>query len=231
MGRFRLARSFSALLLNRSSSGVAKTDRTAWPLCGTALFLIPLLCVQACTTATSRFEAGSSYPTLVVEGIVGLTADPNTAQHLDSTEAQKLWAARVIPLRVLIHNVGVNPLIIESASIILELHDNRALRPIAPELISERLHPTQPVVVLERPTTSESAGQEVENPEDSRPSKVSEFFSKLGEGSLWAVGHAVGEPLVYGAFALAVVTSPIWGPPFRPKNATEIGTLSTPSTQ
>jgi hypothetical protein len=70
---------------------------------------------------------------------------------------------------VLIHNVGVKPLIIESASIILELHDNRALRPIAPELISERLHPTQPVVVLERPTTSESAGQEVENPEDSRP--------------------------------------------------------------
>lgn len=92
-----------------------------------ALILCPLLCLQAC--ATSPIPPGSVLSRTVVEDMIELQADPETASHLpNAEEVARLRDPRVIPVSVVIRNVGTRDVFVGSAPLGLQLSDGRVLR-------------------------------------------------------------------------------------------------------
>lgn len=87
--------------------------------------LCPLLCLQACTTA-SPIPPGAVLSRSVVEDAIELKADPETASHLpNAEEIAGLRDPRVIPVSVVTRNVGAQGVIVGSAAISLQGGDGR----------------------------------------------------------------------------------------------------------
>jgi hypothetical protein len=101
---------------------------------GIALLLCPAVLLQACTAAIApgSFPSENELDRGVIDGTIGLKADPSTAQHLvDTEQASRLRDAGVIPLRIIIRNLGTREVIVESAGMTLKLHDGRVLQATA----------------------------------------------------------------------------------------------------
>jgi hypothetical protein len=93
-----------------------------------ALILCQIFCLQACAT-TSAAPSGAVLSRSVTEEMVELQADPETASHLpNAAEVAQLRDPRVIPVSLVIRNVGTADVWIESALIGLQLSDGRVLR-------------------------------------------------------------------------------------------------------
>lgn len=182
---------------------------------GIALLLCPLLCLQACTTA-SPLPLGAVLSRSVVERTIELKADPDTAGHLPSAEeyrstphppdVTRLREAQVIPVSLIIRNVGTDDVIVETAASSLEMADGRIF-PVIP------LHG----VVLRLPSPIEppsgSAPAAPETPPSEPPTTEMEtpkgIGREIGEGALRAVLIPL---LLYFGLPLLIGTSPIWGP-------------------
>ena len=209
---------------------------------GVAVILCPTVLLQACTAAIApgSFPSEKELNRGVIDGTIGLKADPSTAQHLvDTEQASRLRDAGVIPLRLIIRNLGTREVIVESAGITLKLHDGRVLHATAapalrlaerarlenaPPLgsrssVSETPPSIQPPADLqaspndseEPPVEPPATGKEASPVEPQTTDK--EAPKRFGR----EVGAAIGAGLLGGALpyllAVAVATSPIWGPP------------------
>src|SRR5499427_1041031 len=101
---------------------------------GIALLLCPAVLLQACAAAIapSSFPSENELDRGVIDGTIGLKADPSTAQHLvDAQQASRLRDAGIIPLRMVIRNLGTREVIVESSGMTLKLHDGRVLQATA----------------------------------------------------------------------------------------------------
>jgi len=101
---------------------------------GVALLLSAILFLQACTVAKApgSFPSQNQFDRWVVEGTIGLKADPSTAQYLvDAQQASRLRDAGIILLRLVIRNLGTREVIVESARVTLTLNDGRVLQATA----------------------------------------------------------------------------------------------------
>jgi len=101
---------------------------------GVALLLSAILFLQACTVAKApgSFPSQNQFDRWVVEKTIGLKADPSTAQHLvDAQQAGRLRDAGIIPLRLVIRNLGTREVVVESARVTLTLNDGRVLQATA----------------------------------------------------------------------------------------------------
>jgi len=207
-----------------------------------ALLLSPVLFFQACTTANApgSFTLENELSRVVIDGTIGLKADPNTAQHLvDAEEASRLEEAGVIPLRLVIRNLGTREVIVESAGMTLQLNDGRVLQGSAAPPIRWAEHPrtsenaptfdnrssvsetppsNQPPADLQVPNDSvappvEPPVADMKVPPVEPPATSKEapkgFGRELGVAVLAGV---LGGALPY-ILAAAIMTSPIWGPP------------------
>ena len=221
---------------------------------GVALLLSAILFLQACTVAKApgSFPSQNQFDRWVVEGTIGLKADPSTAQHLvDAQQASRLRDAGIIPLRLVIRNLDTREVIVESARVTLTLNDGRVLRATAaPALrlaerarlenapnfdnrssVSETPLSIQPLADLQalpndsevppvEPPTLDKAGSPLEPPATDKeaPPVEPRATSKEAPKSFGReMGAAIGAGLLGGALpfllAVAVATSPIWGPP------------------
>jgi hypothetical protein len=92
-----------------------------------ALLLCLALFLQAC--ATSPIPPGSVLSRSGVEDMIELRADPETASHLpNAEEVARLRDPRVIPISVVIRNVGTRDVFVGSGPLGLQLSDGRVLR-------------------------------------------------------------------------------------------------------
>jgi hypothetical protein len=210
---------------------------------GVALLLSPVLLLQACSAATGPGSSPSEnqFDRGVVDGTIELKVAAGTVQHLvDADEASRLRDAGVIPLRLVIRNLGAREVIVESVGMTLKLNDGRVLHAsAAPALrlaersriledaptfdsrssVSETPPPTQPPADLQAPSNDpevppvEPPAADMEVPPVEPPATDNEALKRLGKEMGAAVlGGFLGGALVY-ILAAAVVTSPIWGPP------------------
>src|SRR5262245_62146995 len=95
---------------------------------GVALLFSAMLFLQACTAATApgSFPSQNQFDRGLVEGTIELKVDAGMSQPLvDAEEARRLQEAEVIPLRLVIRNLGTSEVIVESAGMTLELNDGR----------------------------------------------------------------------------------------------------------
>ena len=233
---------------------------------GIALLLCSAVLLQACTAAIApgSFPSENELDRGVIDGTIGLKADPSTAQHLvDAQQASRLRDAGIIPLHLVIRNLGTREVIVESARVTLTLNDGRVLQATAapalrlaerarlenaPTLgsrssVSETPPSIQPLadlqappndseVPLVEPPTLDKAGSPLEPPAPDKevppvepqaadkeaPPVEPQATSKEAPKSFGReMGAAIGAGLLGGALpyllAVAVATSPIWGPP------------------
>src|SRR5262252_8008989 len=221
---------------------------------GIALLLCPAVLLQACTAAIApgSFPSENGLDRGVINGTIGLKADPSTAQHLvDTEQASRLRDAGIVPLRLLSRNLGTREVVVESAGMTLKLHDGRVLQATAaPALrlaerarlenaptfdsrssVSETPPSIQPLadlqappndseVPLVEPPTLDKAGSPLEPPaaDKEAPPVEPQATSKEAPKSFGReMAAAIGAGLLGGALpyllAVAVATSPIWGPP------------------
>src|SRR5215472_13228278 len=221
---------------------------------GIALLLCSAVLLQACTAAIApgSFPSENELDRGVIDGTIGLKADPSTAQHLvDAQQASRLRDAGIIPLHLVIRNLGTREIIVESARVTLTLNDGRVLQATAapalrlaerarlenaPTLgsrssVSETPPSIQPLadlqappndseVPLVEPPTLDKAGSPLEPPAPDKevPPVEPQATSKEAPKSFGReMGAAIGAGLLGGALpyllAVAVATSPIWGPP------------------
>src|SRR5262249_37286046 len=95
----------------------------------------PTVLLQACTAAIApgSFPSEKELNRGVIDGTIGLKADPSTAQHLvDTEQASRLRDAGVIPLRLIIRNLGTTEVIVESAGMPVKLQRGRVSQTPAP---------------------------------------------------------------------------------------------------
>src|SRR5262249_18295265 len=90
---------------------------------GVALLLSPVLCLQACTAATApgSFPLENRFDRGIVDGTIELKVDTGTAQHpADAEETSQLQDADVIPLRLVIRNLGSGEVLVDSTGMTLK---------------------------------------------------------------------------------------------------------------
>jgi hypothetical protein len=109
-----------------------------------ALLLCLALFLQACATVSLAPE-GAVLGRSVIAGGIELKADPDTMQHsADARTVVRLREGRVVPLILVIRNVGASKVVeVHSAAIALELTDGRMLRAID-ELLEPLPAPSAP---------------------------------------------------------------------------------------
>ena len=190
---------------------------------GVALLLSAILFLQACTAATApgSFPSQNQFDWGVVEGTIELKVDAGMAQPLvDAEEARRLQEAEVIPLRLVIRNLGTSEVIVESAGMTLKLHDGCVLQAIP---ASRLAHRAQLIRLQHRgnaapamaPVELPAADMEVPPVEppatDKEAPKGLERAATDHDVPMWLKGSAfILGPLI---FAAAIYTMPIWGPP------------------
>ncbi len=107
-----------------------------------AFILCPLLCLQAC--ATSPIPPGSVLSRTVVEDMIELQADPETASHLPhAEEVARLRDPRVLPVSVVIRNGGTTAVVVGSETISLRGDDGRVF-PVAERVQKARAPAFEP---------------------------------------------------------------------------------------
>jgi hypothetical protein len=135
---------------------------------GVALLLSPVLLLQACSAATGAgsFSLEKQLDRGVVDETIELKVDAGTAEHLvDAEEASRLRDAGVIPLRLVIRNLGTREVIVESAGMTVKLNDGLVLHAsAAPALrLAERAR------ILEDAPTFDSRSSVSETPPSTQP--------------------------------------------------------------
>lgn len=150
-----------------------------------ALLLCPALFLQACATVGPA-PPGAALSRSVVDGTIGLHADPETASHLaNAADVTQLRDPRVIPLSVVVRNVGSAAVFIESALMALQLTDGRLLR------VAESVQRAKAPAFEPEPATG-------------------------GLNWIGGLGQAIRDipPLLVVGMVVVVGTKPLWLPPY-----------------
>lgn len=147
-----------------------------------ALLLCPLLCLQACATAGPLpLPPAAVLSRSAVEDTIEVQADPDTLGHL--SEVTRLKDARVIPMSLVIRNLGTSDVIVGSAGITLELSDGRHLPVIQVSAVDERLpkpsappppESPPPAATVTESAPSTSAPTDTAQPGDAPPASPQE---------------------------------------------------------
>lgn len=190
---------------------------------GVVLLLSTSLFLQGCTAATApgSFPSQNQFDRGVVEGTIELQVDAGRGQPLvDAEETRRLQEAEVIPLRLVIRNLGTSEVIVESAGMTLELNDGRVLQAIPASRLAYRaqlirLQHRGNAAPAMAPVELPAADMEVPPVEppatDKEAPKGLERSATDQDVPMWLKGAAfILGPLI---FAAAIYTMPIWGPP------------------
>ena len=190
---------------------------------GAALLFSAMLFLQACTAATApgSFPSQNQFDRGLVEGTIELKVDAGMSQPLvDAEEARRLQEAEVIPLRLVIRNLGTSEVIVESAGMTLELNDGRPVQAIPASRLAYRAQMIRlqhrgnaaPKMVPVAPPAADMEMPPVEPPPTNKEaSKGLERSATDQDVPMWLKGAAfILGPLI---FAAAIYTMPIWGPP------------------
>jgi len=178
---------------------------------GVALLLSPVLFLQACTAATAprSFPPEHRFDREIVDGTIELRVDTGTAQPpVDAEEASQLQEADVIPLRLVIRNLGSGEAIVDSAGMTLKLNDGRVLQAISAFRLTYRAR----LIRRQHLGNAGPAMAPVVPPAtDKEALKGLERSATDQDVPMWLKGTAfIVGPLI---FAAALYTMPIWGPP------------------
>jgi len=178
---------------------------------GVALLLSAILFLQACTAATApgSFPPQNQFDRAVVEGTIELKVDAGMAQPLvDAEEARHLQEAEVIPVRLVIRNLGTSEVIVESAGMTLKLPDGRVLQAIPAVRLAHRAQ----LIRLQRRANAAPEMAPVEPPAADKDGPKG-IGRGMGEALLKGALQGALAPFFIFGISVAAVTSPIWGPP------------------
>src|SRR5215831_15029202 len=126
---------------------------------------------------------------------------------VDAEEARRLQEAEVIPLRLVIRNLGTSEVIVESAGMTLKLHDGCVLQAIPASRLAHRAQ----LIRLQHRGNAAPETASVEPPAADMKVPPVEPPATDKEAPKWLKGSAfILGPLI---FAAAIYTMPIWGPP------------------
>lgn len=164
-----------------------------------ALLLCLALFLQSCATVSLAPE-GAVLGRSVIAGGIELKADPDTMQHsADARTVVRLREGRVVPLILVIRNVGASKVVeVHSAAIALELTDGRMLRAID-ELLEPLPAPSAPA-----PENQPAAPETSPTPPEAPPAET----PQMSLPSESRISHYAAVVVL----SLAKQLSPIWRP-------------------